>query len=67
MDQRILRTPDAARYCGLASSTLEKMRTQGAGPAFIRLAANAVGYEIRALDKWLEAKPTTNRHPESKQ
>jgi predicted DNA-binding transcriptional regulator AlpA len=56
MPERILRTSEAARYCGLASSTLEKMRSQRQGPAFIRLSANAVGYEIRELDAWITAR-----------
>jgi hypothetical protein len=36
-EQRILRTPEAAQYLGLAKSTLEKHRLTGSGPKFIRL------------------------------
>jgi len=52
--RRILRTPEAAEYVGLASSTLEKLRVVGRGPRFIRLGGRAVGYDVRDLDAWLE-------------
>jgi predicted DNA-binding transcriptional regulator AlpA len=52
--RRILRTPDAAEYVGLAESTLEKHRVAGTGPRFIRLGSRAVGYDIRDLDAWLD-------------
>jgi len=53
-DRRIVRTPGAAAYLGLAQSTLEKMRITGGGPRFIRLGGRAVGYDIRDLDAWLD-------------
>ena len=56
MQRRILRTPDAAGYVGLAASTLEKMRLTGDGPEFIRLGGRAVGYDLKSLDAWLDAR-----------
>ncbi len=56
MQMRILRTPEAATYVGLSSSTLEKMRLTGDGPRFIRLGGRAVGYAIEDLDAWLDAR-----------
>ena len=56
MKKRILRTADAAEYVGLASSTLEKMRLNSEGPAFVRLGGRAVGYDIHDLDEWLDAR-----------
>ncbi len=53
-DRRILRTPEAASYLGLAAATLEKMRAIGGGPPFIRLGGRAVGYDVRDLDAWLD-------------
>lgn len=50
---RILRTPDAAAFCGLASSTFEKLRISGNGPRFVRLGSRAVGYVISDLEEWL--------------
>jgi predicted DNA-binding transcriptional regulator AlpA len=55
MQPRILRTPDAARYLGLAESTLEKMRIFGNGPRWCRLGARAVGYTVADLDKFINA------------
>ncbi len=52
--RRILRTPEAADYTGLSVSTLEKMRLSGAGPEFVRLGTRAVGYDVAALDSWLD-------------
>ena len=54
MTSRILRTGDAARYCGLARRTLEKLRACGEGPQPIKLGVRAIGYDIRALDRWLD-------------
>ena len=59
MIKRILRTPDAASYIGLSSSTLEKKRLTGDGPEFIRLGGRAVGYDVAALDAWIEKQRRT--------
>jgi predicted DNA-binding transcriptional regulator AlpA len=53
MDRRVLRTPGAAAYIGLAASTLEKARLAGWGPPFMKL-GRVVGYDMRDLDAWLE-------------
>lgn len=57
-EKRILRTPEAAQFLGLSASTLEKMRSTGGGPKFIRLGGRAVGYDITDLDEWLDAQRT---------
>lgn len=49
-----LRTPEAAKYTGLAKSTLEKLRVSGAGCTFIRI-GRAVLYDPDDLDNWLMA------------
>jgi predicted DNA-binding transcriptional regulator AlpA len=54
MQNKICRTPEAAKYCGLAASTFEKMRLTGLGPKFCRLGSRAIGYRIEDLDSWLE-------------
>ncbi len=52
-------TPDnirhvpAARYIGIAPSTLGKMRRRGDGPAYIK-AGKTVLYRKADLDAWLE-------------
>ena len=60
MQRRILRTPEAAEYIGLAVSTLEKMRLVGDGPEFVRLGGRAVGYDVRQLDGWIDARSTSS-------
>ena len=54
--RRILRTPEAAAYLGLAKSTLEKRRLTGEGPPFVRLGGRAIGYEREELDAWLASR-----------
>jgi predicted DNA-binding transcriptional regulator AlpA len=50
--RELLSTLQAARYCGLSPRTLEKMRTTGAGPRFIKL-GRAVKYALEDLDQWI--------------
>ena len=47
-----LRTPAAARYMGIADSTLEKMRVAGTGPEF-EVVGKAVVYSVPALEEYL--------------
>ncbi len=50
--KRRLRTRDAATYVGSSSSTLEKYRLTGEGPAFIKL-GRVVVYDTEDLDRWM--------------
>ena len=61
---RLLRTRDAARYCGLAKSTLEKLRCYGGGPKFTRR-GKAVFYPIECLDEYLASLPRFNSTSEA--
>ena len=58
--RKVLRTPDAAAYVGLAAGTLERMRLRGGGPRFVHLGGRAVGYRVSDLDSWIaqQAKST---------
>ena len=58
--RRVLRTPQAAVYVGLARSTLEKMRVYGTGPQFVRLGSRAIGYFVKDLDEWLDRQRRTS-------
>lgn len=55
-----LRTEAAARYVGLAPSTLAKMRVRGDGPPFSKAGARVVVYDIRDLDEWLRSTRRTS-------
>ncbi len=52
--RNMLRAPDAAKYLGLAESTLAKLRMGRDGPAFHKL-GRAVAYDHTDLDAWLAA------------
>ena len=60
MEPKILRTPDAAKYVGLAASTLEKLRTAGGGPKYVKIGVKLVGYTKEALDAWLGKRTRTS-------
>ena len=53
---RLLRTADAARYCGFAKSSFEKFRCYGGGSRFIRR-GRSVFYDLGDLDDWLASLP----------
>ncbi len=52
--RRMIRTPEAAIYTGIAESTLEKRRVSGGGPLYMRV-GRVVVYDPDDLDAWLEA------------
>ena len=65
MSYRNLRAPDAAKFLGLAESTLAKMRLRGDGPAYVKC-GRAVIYRESDLDAWLaglKRRSTSERVP----
>ncbi|MFN3990169.1 MAG: helix-turn-helix transcriptional regulator [Erythrobacter sp.] len=50
-----MKTDEAARYLGLSSSLLNKLRLTGGGPVFVRLAGRAIRYRRGDLDAWANA------------
>jgi predicted DNA-binding transcriptional regulator AlpA len=52
----VLRTPQAAEYVGLSTSTLEKFRLTGNGPVYQKAGPKIVVYRIEDLDAWLSAR-----------
>ncbi|MFO1173383.1 MAG: helix-turn-helix domain-containing protein [Hyphomicrobiaceae bacterium] len=51
----MLRTKEAAEYCGSSSSTFEKLRLSGGGPRYVKIGRRVV-YDPADLDAWLESK-----------
>jgi predicted DNA-binding transcriptional regulator AlpA len=45
---------EAAKYLGLAASTLDKLRCQGKGPRFMRINGKRIFYRQTDLDEYLE-------------
>ena len=52
--QRVLRTAEAAEYCGSSASTFEKLRLTGGGPVYSKIGRRVV-YRVEDLDAWLAA------------
>ena len=50
-----MNTTEAAKYTGLSSSTLTKLRVFGGGPQFCKL-RRAVRYDKVDVDEWLNAR-----------
>ena len=48
---RLLRTPEAARFLGLSGRTLEKHRTYGTGPTYMKIGGRGV-YSVGDLQTW---------------
>jgi len=48
-----LKVKDAAAHMGLSASTLNKWRTQGRGPRFVKL-GRSVCYRAADLDAWMD-------------
>lgn len=58
----LLNVRQAAVRLGLSKSTLDKMRTAGKGPRFVKTTDRAVRYDPTDLDHWIAVrrKQTTN-------
>lgn len=52
---RMMRTSEAAEYCGSSASTFEKLRLFGGGPRYLKLGRRVV-YSLTDLDEWLASK-----------
>lgn len=48
---RLLRTPEAARFLGVSIRTLEKHRTYGTGPTYLKIGGRVV-YAVADLQAW---------------
>ncbi len=57
--RKMLRTPEAAEYCGSSASTFEKLRLKGGGPRFVKLGRRVV-YDPADLDEWLASRRRTS-------
>ena len=55
----VMSPTEAARYLGLAVSTLAKMRCWGGGPEFLKL-GRKVGYERSPCDEWKKQRRARN-------
>ena len=51
---RMMRTAEAAAYCGSSASTFEKLRLYGGGPRYVKLGRRVV-YDPADLEAWFNA------------
>lgn len=51
---QVMRTAEAAEYCGSSASTFEKLRLTGGGPVYSKIGRRVV-YRVEDLDAWLTA------------
>ena len=51
-----LTTREASVYSGLSESTLEKARTIGKGPEYVRAGSRAVRYRMIDIDEYMESR-----------
>jgi hypothetical protein len=49
----LLIVKEAADYCRLSASTLNRLRVSGDGPRYTKLSGKVL-YDVRDLDKWIE-------------
>ncbi len=47
---------EAAVLLGLSARTLQRMRLEGGGPAYVQLTPQRIGYTPEALRIWLDAR-----------
>lgn len=50
--QELLKPADAARVLQVKEQTLRVWRSQGRGPAFVKLGSGRVRYDPRDLEEW---------------
>jgi predicted DNA-binding transcriptional regulator AlpA len=55
-DDRVISEHEAAKACGVSIATLRRRVAAGDGPPRIRLSVHRVGYRLRDLRAWLDAR-----------
>jgi predicted DNA-binding transcriptional regulator AlpA len=64
----LLRPEEAARRLGLTIRALDKWRSRGIGPRYVRLSARAIRYPLDGLEEWIASRaghPSSGREVES--
>jgi predicted DNA-binding transcriptional regulator AlpA len=58
LSDRLLTEKDLAAWLGISLPTLQRMRSNGSGPRFVRLSMRRVGYRKGDVEAWLAARTT---------
>ena len=56
LNDNILNEREVAARLGVGQSTLARWRTQGYGPAIVRLSVRRIGYRASEIDRWLRSR-----------
>ena len=56
----ILLEDEAAKVLRLAVRTLQRLRVDGGGPAYVQLSERRIGYTMAALEEWLSERARTS-------
>jgi predicted DNA-binding transcriptional regulator AlpA len=52
----VVNEDEAARMVGLSTRTLQRLRLEGSGPAFVKLTEKRVGYPVVNLHAWVASR-----------
>jgi predicted DNA-binding transcriptional regulator AlpA len=58
--KRYVRTPEAAAFLGAATQTLERWRTEGCGPPFVKLSNKLIVYDRADLVRFCETRKVSS-------
>jgi predicted DNA-binding transcriptional regulator AlpA len=53
---RLLTEKDLAEWLGVSLPTVQRMRSRGGGPFFIRISTRRIGYRKTDVERWLGAR-----------
>lgn len=65
MTDKLLAAAEAARLLGVSVRSLERWRTTGEGPVFVRLGQRRVAYPPAAINDWLGGRSFAHRAAEA--
>ncbi len=51
----------AAHRLGMSARSLQKLRTNGGGPAYTRVGMRRIAYSVAELDRWQASRTFTSR------
>lgn len=61
-EKRLLTEKELASWLGLSLPTLQRLRSNGGGPKFIKLSFRRVGYRPSDIEAWLAARTAERIH-----
>ncbi len=65
MPESLLTSREVAKWLLISNQTLNHWRISGAGPKFIRLSANRIGYRLDDVEAWLAGRAIYTTNEES--